>query len=216
MPAPLIAPLIQSGIGLVQSVVGGIKAGKAQKQLEKLQTPGYTKSQGILDFYDKALGRYNVNPYDSNLYKVQQQNVARGTAQGLNALGDRRSALAGVSSLVQGQNDAMLKAGVSAEAMRDQRFGQLGQAASMKANEDMNDYQYNRLMPYEKKYNLLAMKASGGNQTQQAGMQNVFGGLSNISQYQTAKELYGSGGGGGSQYTGMTVGRGSSLPNYRP
>ena len=42
MPLPLL-PLISAGAGLVQSIVGGIKAGKAQKQLEKMQYQIATK-----------------------------------------------------------------------------------------------------------------------------------------------------------------------------
>ena len=54
MPLPLL-PLISAGAGLVQSIVGGIKAGKAQKQLEKMQSPQYAQNQGILQYYNQAL-----------------------------------------------------------------------------------------------------------------------------------------------------------------
>ena len=63
MPLPLL-PLISAGAGLVQSIVGGIKAGKAQKQLEKMQSPQYAQNQGILDYYNKALARYNVSTFN--------------------------------------------------------------------------------------------------------------------------------------------------------
>lgn len=193
---PLAIPLIQAGAGLVQSIIGGGKARKAQKELEQLQTPTYTQNQSILDFYNKALQRNNVDPYSSNLYKMQQQGIQRSTAQGLGGLQDRRSGLAGISSLVQGQNDSLLRAGVAAEENQNQRFGQLGQAAAMKAQEDNTAFHYNQVAPYEKQYNLLAMKASGANQTTNAGLQNIFGGLGNASQISLAKQMYGSSGSG--------------------
>ena len=185
------AAAIQAGIGILQTGVGMIQAHRAQKQLEKLQTPTYQANAGILDYYNKALSRYQTNPYDSQAYKTQAQNIGRSTAQGLSALGDRRSALAGVSVLARGQNDALLNAGALAEGRRDHAFAQLGQAAGMKAGEDRMAFQVNQMMPYEKKYNLLAMKASGGNQVANAGLQNIMGGLQGASQYEMAKEIYG-------------------------
>jgi hypothetical protein len=106
---------LQAVAGIAQTIGGAIQQKRALKSLNKLQTPTYSQNQGILDYYNKALNRYNVNPYDSAMYKMQQQNIQRGTTQGLSALGDRRSALAGVSNLIQGQNDSLLKAGVAAE-----------------------------------------------------------------------------------------------------
>ena len=54
--------LIGSVAGLAQSIIGGINARKTQKKLEKMQSPVYKQNQGILDYYNKALARYNVSP----------------------------------------------------------------------------------------------------------------------------------------------------------
>lgn len=178
---PLALPLIQAGAGLLQSIIGGGKARKAQKQLERLDTPTYTQNQSVLDYYNKALQRANVNPYESTMYKMQQQNIGRNQNTALAAAGDRRSGLGAVSNLVRGSNDASLRAGVAAEQEQGQRFNQLGSATGMKSAEDMKAFQYNKIAPYEKKYNLLAMKAAGNNQTSQAGLQNMFGGLQSAS-----------------------------------
>lgn len=179
MPA---LPLIQAGVGLVQSIVGGIRAHKAQKELERLGTPAYTPNQGINDYYNKALARYSLSPYESATYKNQMNQIGRNTASGLSALRDRRMILGGVSNLVQGANDASLKAVSAAEAEQGQRLSQLGSAANSKAADDRIAFQYNKIMPYEKKYNLLAMKAGGGNQVMNAGLQNIFGGLQSQSE----------------------------------
>jgi hypothetical protein len=187
MPLPLL-PLLQTGAGLLQSVIGGIGARKAQKSLERLQTPTYTPNQSINDYYNKALQRYNVNPYDSQQYKMQQQQIGRNQNAGLNALGDRRSALSGISNLVQSSNDASLRAGMAAEQNQNQRFNQLGGATGMKANDDLTAFQYNKVAPYEKQYNLLAMKAAGNNQTAQAGLQNAFQGIGNLSTIMQARK----------------------------
>jgi len=181
----------QAAMGTIQSIAGMIQQKKATKALEKLQTPTYNQSGSILDYYNKALQRYNVNPESTNLYKMQQQNIQRNLAGGITALGDRRSALSGINRLVAGADDASLKANVAAENERNQRFGQLGSATGMKADEEMKDFQFNKLAPYEKKYNLLAMKASGGTQIANSGFSNMFGGLNSMSQTGMLNKEYG-------------------------
>jgi hypothetical protein len=189
-PISLALSATQFGIGALQSLIGGRKARKAEKALESMKTPTYAPNKSINDYYSQALRKYNTSPYESPLYKMQSQNAQRATAQGISALQDRRSALAGVSNLVQGQNDAMLKASAVAEGQRNQNFNQLGYATQMKAGDDRMGFQYNQVAPYEKKYNLLAMKAGGGNQTMNAGMQNMFGGLQSAAQLQMAEKYY--------------------------
>jgi hypothetical protein len=197
---PLAAGLAigQGVMGLAQTILGGSAAHKAQKQMEGMVN-NYQPNQSIMDYYSKALNRYNVNPYNSNLYQMQSNNIQRGTASGINALQDRRSALAGVSSLVQGQNDGLLKAAAAAEGQQGQALSQLGQATGMKAQEDSKKF--------DMKYNLLAMKAGGNNQTMNAGIQNMFGGMGGLSNMATQGLL----GGGGGGYSYATQGRTTSV-----
>lgn len=219
MPLPLLIPAIQAGAGLAQSIFGGIRARKAQKELERMQSPIYSPSQSILDYYNQAKSRYSTNPYESSMYKLQSQNIQRGTAQGLNALNDRRMALAGVNSLVQGQNDALLRAGVAAEQEQGRRFGQLGQAAQLKAGEDQKMFQYNQLMPFERKSSLLGAKAAGGAATMNAGLSNIFGGLSSMGNMSLLKNLYGSGDAGATTNNSSSIGQvwsGAPMPSYYP
>lgn len=193
MPA-WVLPAIQGAAGLAQSIFGGSRASRAQKELERMQSPIYSPSQSILDYYNQAKARYSTSPYDSSLYKLQSQNIQRGVAQGLGALNDRRMAIGGISSLIQGQNDALLKAGAAAEQEQSQRFGQLGQATGMKAGEEAKMFQYNKLYPFERKSALLGAKAAGGAATMNAGLSNIFGGLSSIGNMGLLKQLYGDSG----------------------
>lgn len=180
--AGLIPGAVQAAIGVGQSIAGGIQAHRAQRQLEKLIS-GYQPNQSIMDFYSKALQRYNVNPYQSNVYQMQKQNAGRGLTTGISALHDRRSATGNIATLVQGYNDANLKAAATAEGQQAQALGQLGQATGMKAAEDK--------YKFEAKYNLLSAKAGGGNQILNSGIQNAYGGAGSISNYLTAKDMYG-------------------------
>lgn len=194
---PVTIGAVTAGAGLLQSFFGGRKAKKAQKQLENLQSPTYNPNESVLSYYNNALQRYNVNPYNSTLYKTQQQNIGRGVNQGIGALNNRRSGLAGISSLIQGQNDSLLKAGIAAENQKDQRFSQLGGATQMKAGEDRQAFNINKMQPFERKYNLLAMKAGANARTANDGLKNIFNGLGTMAGgYQLGQGSKSSGGGG--------------------
>lgn len=173
---PVTLGIGSAAFGAIQAGIGFFQGRKARKQLEKLQTPIYTPSKSISDYYNQALQRYQESPEQSNLYKMQAQNIARGTAQGLAGLQDRRSALAGVSGLIQNQNDASLKALAAAEQQKDQRFGQLGAASQAMGAEERQAFNINKMLPYQKKYDILSQKAAGGTQLMNAGLQNIGGG----------------------------------------
>jgi len=180
-PISLAAGGIQTGLGLYQYFHGQHVAKKAEQALENLKTPTYTANKSINDYYQNALQRYNTNPYQSAQYQNSLNSIGRNTAAGIGALQDRRSAVGGIGRLVALGNDAAIKSGISAENEQNQRFGQLGGATSMKAADDRTAFQYNKIAPYEKQYNLLAMKAGAGANQSNAGMQNAFGGLSSLS-----------------------------------
>jgi hypothetical protein len=171
----------QTLIGIGQSIFGGIREHKAIKALEAQKTPTYNPNKSILDYYNTALQRYNVNPYQSQQYQNDTQNASRNTAAGVGALQDRRSAIGGISRLTAIQNNSNLQAGINAENSQNQRFSQLGQATGMRSADDRYGFQINSLMPYEKQRELLGLKASGGANIMNAGLSNIFGGLSSAS-----------------------------------
>lgn len=184
--------IAQIGGGLLQSIIGGIGQRKAQKRFEGMlnQSPQYKQNESITDYYNKALQRYNVNPYQSDLYKMQEQQANRGLTTGISALQDRRSALSGIGSLIQGRSDSMLRAGSQAEQQQSQNLAQLGNAANAKTSEDAKAFEINKMMPYQAKLNQLAAKASGNAQVTNAGLSNIFGGLQGVGDFQMAKTLF--------------------------
>lgn len=181
MPLPLLAipALVQAGVGLGQAVFGGSKARKAERELENLKTPTYSGSKSIADLYNTALSRYNVSPYDSAAYRQQTQQIGRNFNAGLSALGDRRSALAGVGGLVAASNNAIQNAGVVAEGERNRRFGELTNATQLQTADDRMAFETNQMLPFQKQANLLAMKAGAANSRVNSGMQNLFAGIGN-------------------------------------
>jgi hypothetical protein len=185
MALPMAALGIAQGVlGLGQALIGGGKARRAQKSLETM-IDQYKPNESIMDYYNKALSKYNANPYTSQTYQQAMRTGERNLATGLNNLQGRGSALAGVSALVQGANDNSLRAAARAEQMQAQDLAQLGQAAGMKDREDK--------YKFEAKYNLLSQKAGAANQTANAGISNMFGGLGSIMDYAMVDKIYGTG-----------------------
>jgi hypothetical protein len=172
----------QAGVGAIQAVGGLIQAKRAEKKLNKL-VDNYKPNESIMDYYNKALSRYNANPYTSNMFNMQKQAIDRNVASGVNSLQGRRGAVAGINSLVQSANDGYLKAAATAEGQQAQALGQLGQATGMKAQEQFK--------PFEMKFNLLSQKAGGGNQIMNAGLGNIFGGASAYNDYKMIDKIYG-------------------------
>ncbi len=201
---PVISGGVQAAVGIGQAIFGGAKARKSQRQLEGM-VENYKPNQSIMDYYSKALNKYNANPYQSAMYNQQQKMAGRNLATGLSSLQDRRSGLAGVGSLVQGANDASLRAAAAAEGQQSQDLAQLGQATGMKSQEDK--------YKFEAKYNLLSQKAGAANQTANAGMSNIMGGLGSITDYAMVNKMYNSGS-GGSVNSGSQWGKNYKVPNY--
>lgn len=189
MPIPLLAGL-QAGAGLIQGVAGFLQNRKATRELERMQSPTYTQNKSILDYYNKALSKYNVNPYQTDLYRMQQRQADRGLSSGLSALSGRGMALAGVNNLVQGRNDAMLRAGAAAEERQGVDLNRLGQASQLRAGEDQRAFEINEMQPFERKYNLKASKAGGGADIMNAGLSNIFGGLQTGAQMDMLDKAY--------------------------
>lgn len=164
-------------VGLGTAIWGGIKSHNAQKKLENTQTPSYTPSKSINDYYQEALNRYSESPYASMMYQNAQNRIAQSQAGGISALQDRRSALGGVGAVVgQGQR-SLDQAAVQAEQMRRQDFSMLGRAAGMQTGDAQTAFQYNQVLPYQKRMSIFGAQASAGNQMMNSGLQNMYGGI---------------------------------------
>jgi len=175
----LIPAALQTVGGLAQAFTSGVK--KKERALERFSenSPQYNPNKSILDYYSTALNKYNISPYGSTLYKKTVQDAQRTTAQGLESLRGRGGAVAGVSNLIAGENDNLLKAATTAENMKAREFDVLGNATGMKAREEGKAFQINKQDPFERKYNLLAQKAAAAAKQKNDGLQNIFGGISN-------------------------------------
>jgi len=177
---PWLIPLATAAYSIYSSASAASKAKKAERSLEESlkNTPQYKPNQSILNYYQTALNKYNTNPSDTREYKLASQDIKQGTVQGLKALQDRRSGLAGVPTLIGNQNNSLLNAAVRSEQEKARQFGVLGQATGMKAGEDKAAFQQNEMYPFESRYNLMSMNAAGNRESQRNSTQNAYSNLS--------------------------------------
>jgi hypothetical protein len=177
---------ITAGTGAAISGISAIGSNRRRKRREKeldeyaQQSPLYTGSKPISEYYQQALNRANENAYQSQQYQMGAMNARRATAQALGALQDRRAAIGGISRLQAGQNYAMQNLGAQAEAQRNARFGQLGSATQMKNADLMQQFDINKMTPYNRQLGLKQMKAQAANEQYSQDVQNTFSSLGNL------------------------------------
>lgn len=172
MPPAIIPfiPAIAKGVfGGIQSIFGGGAKRRAEKDLEKYAN-SYQVSPGILDYYNKALARYSPNPYTSQGFQNQANQIRGNMATGIAAAQDRRSGLSAISGLNRQASRAFGNAGAMAENQQAQALGQLGQAAGAKNAAEQKKF--------DMLYNLKAMKAGQAATRENQGYQSIYSGLS--------------------------------------
>jgi len=172
--------VVSTGLGVYTTIKGQEAQDKAQSTLEQQakNSPIYKPDKSINDYYQQALNRYQENPYQSQAYQVGAMNAQKATAQGINALQDRRSAIGGIGRLVAGQNMAMQNLGVQAENYKQQQFNRLGSAAQLKSADYQRQFDINQMTPYNRQLQLEQMKAQAAGERYNAGMQMIGQGLS--------------------------------------
>lgn len=178
----LVAGGVQALAGGLQSAFSGRK--KRERDLESYakQSPLYTPNKAISDYYQQAANRYNENPYQSALYKEGQRNIQRSGANALSAFQSRGSALGGAARVALGQDSALSNLGVQAEAQRNARFGQLGQAAQAKSSEDYRAFDINKMTPYNRQLQLKQLAAQAANDRFNSGLSMAAQGVGNMAQ----------------------------------
>jgi hypothetical protein len=173
-----VSALVTAGTGLARAIGSGKNARQAELEKYAKQSPLYTPSKSINDYYQQALNRYQENPYQSQQYQVGAMNAQKAAAQGIGALQDRRSAIGGIGRIAAGQNAAMQNLGAQAEAQRNARFGQLGGASQMQAGEEAKAFDINQMTPYNRQLQLKQYKAQAAADENAAGWGMVGQGLS--------------------------------------
>jgi len=166
---------VGAATGLGQIIFSGKKKKEKALEAQAANAPKYGGDQGISEYYQQSKEKANTAAQQSALFKQGQQLQQRNLASGLAGSNIAKGGQGLVSNLVQGANDASMRNLVGAEAQKERRFGQLGQATQMKSADEMRKFQINQQQPWETKYNLLAAKAAKAAEQQQAGFANISG-----------------------------------------
>jgi len=74
----------------------------------------------------------------------------------------------------------MQRLGAQAEAQRNARFGQLGAATQMKNADLMQQFDINKMTPYNRQFGLKQLKSQAANQQYAQDVQNTFNSLGNL------------------------------------
>jgi hypothetical protein len=200
---------VTAGVGAAAGGISAIGSNKRRKAREKeldeyaKQSPLYGGSKPISEYYQQAMNRANENAYQSQQYQMGAMEARRGAAQGIGALQDRRSAIGGISRLEANQSAAMQNLGAQAEGQRNARFGQLGAATQMKNQDLMQQFDINKMTPYNRQFGLKQLKSQAANEEYAQDKQNTFNSLSNLA----SVGMMASGGSGGGK------GKGAPLTN---
>jgi hypothetical protein len=171
MDPMMIAGLATQGVkmlaGGVQAIAGGIMLKKAQRN-----RPGYDIPKEFQDAMTIA-DKVSMMGMPREQYVAQLQGITRNQGFGLRALGDRRSALAGVGNLVQSGNDAMLRLNATDAGMR--RDSQM-RGAAMKTSAKYQMGMQKLAKQQWDKFNPYLGKVAQAQGLIGAGMQNLTGG----------------------------------------
>lgn len=205
--------LAGAGMGAASMIGANKQQKKAQNALEAQakNSPLYKPDKSIDTYYQEAMNRYKENPYQSQQYQLGAMNAQRATAQGINALQDRRSAIGGIGRLQANQMSAMQNLGAQAEASRQQRLGQFGQATQLKSGDYQRQFDINKMTPYNRQLQLEQMKAQAAGERYNAGMQMVGQGVSSIGSLAGAGAFKGVGGGANTTSVNTDLGFGGTI-----
>lgn len=160
MPGPLLA-LIPLAISAASSIYQGIKGAKQKREAQKLQAEADAKDAANL----ADARRMALTGMPEAEYMQQLQNIYRNQASALGALRDRRSALAGATSIQQATNDATLSlAAKDAQMRREAERAALGQAnrnAGLKREQGMYERQSGEALTGAAMQNIFNVGAYG-------------------------------------------------------
>lgn len=176
---PAILAKAKSAVGLGQTLFGFLK--------KKPKRPTYTN-----DAVDEQLNtaRQAANATTSTENETVKANIRQGTADAINAASRTSSStsevLAAAAAAQAGQNKAMVQQGVNNQLFRDQRLQNLQRALGVKAQDNMQKFDYNEASKYHE-------DLSKRDSLIQGGLNNLFEGGNDLFMANLLKAIKGGG-----------------------
>jgi len=194
------------GAGVLKGVGGILQSGKGRKMAKRLIDPGYKIPKGFSQNLAIAENLAQTG-MPSEQYNKAQQDINRAGTAGVRAIGRSSNPAAGVASLFRGQTDAFNNLNVAnANARRQNILSAMGYRRDF-ANQELAQQQYGQQKYFNEMNQANALKG--------AGMQNMFGALTDIGT--AAATMYGDGGGSqtmGQKYNQPQISR-ASTPQFK-
>ncbi len=176
------------GMGAAQMANANKAQKRAQDNLEKqaANSPLYKPSKEIQDYYQEAKRRYAASPFTTPAYLEGMKQADRSAVQALSALQSRGAAIGGVSRINRILQDVKNRNIASAMQDKNADLARLGQAAQLQNRENQQEFDINKMTPYNRQLQLEQMKAQAAGERYNAGMQTLGAGLSNAASYGVA------------------------------
>ena len=181
---PVTASLIAAGIGGAQTAFGAYQYLKGRQLAKKAVRP---EMEIPRDIYNKltTAQQMALEGMSEQERKQYLENLQRVANFQMSEMGSRKAGLVGAAELGQTQADALTNMAVQSEQMRRQNQMYLGQTQSEMAGWKQQQFQANKMAPYEAQ--VTAAQAMQG-----AGLQNIWGGAGSAGKNISAAGLYSS------------------------
>ena len=179
----LAGALISGGSALLQGIIGGIQASRANKQFKRLSAnrPQYEipkEYESILGMYKTAMAG-NAPGYSQSLANMEQAGArARGAAE--------RGAISSVSygsqvsDIYQKELDAIQNLGVQQEQWKASQMQNVAGAQAAMGEQKAQQWNVNQYVPWQTEMNRLGEQKATGMQNLFQGIQSGLGGISDL------------------------------------
>ena len=215
----LAGALISGGSALLQGIIGGIQASRANKQFKRLSAnrPQYEipkEYESILGMYKTAMAG-NAPGYSQSLANMEQAGArARGAAE--------RGAISSVSygsqvsDIYQKELDAIQNLGVQQEQWKASQMQNVAGAQAAMGEQKAQQWNVNQYVPWQTEMNRYGEQRATGMQNLFQGIQSGLGSITDLlgTSYYT-KSLQGFYGQGGTGTSASTTTTNPYLEEYR-
>jgi hypothetical protein len=172
---PLLAAGIGAGVGLGESIWGGIKAGQANKQMDELEEnrPVYSRPDEIKQYLEMAKTGANAQMPGQNILAERNQQSTQGMISKLQESGQLDAGA--IQQLYQQELGANNNLAFQQSQYHQGQIDRLSQAFSESAKYADQEFEYNVNAPWQRKYNRAIGKYEAGQSMIGKGISGITG-----------------------------------------
>jgi hypothetical protein len=172
----LAGALIAGGIGLVQTIAGGVQRGRAKRDLDKLQMPKYEMPESVSQMVDIARRRAGSQMPGLDTMRADLSARTTGGVQASALAASSQSDLAAATrELYAEEMRGARQLGVMSAEYQAQREMELMGALGQQGQYEDRAFQINQMLPYEQKLQRYMSDLGTGGANIGAGIGNMLG-----------------------------------------